>query len=114
VLAGDLAPPMSNGEVVFEAPWQGRLFGMAKALADAGTFEWNDFRRCLIDELARAETGTGQPSGQPFGEPFVYYDHFLRALERVLASRGLLAAAARERREAIMLTRPHGHVHPAH
>ena len=35
LLDGRIAPPTANGEVVFEAPWQGRVFGMARLLAEA-------------------------------------------------------------------------------
>ena len=30
------APPRDNGELVFEAPWESRAFGVAVALHDAG------------------------------------------------------------------------------
>ena len=33
------APPRSNGELVFAAPWESRLFGMTLALHEAGRFE---------------------------------------------------------------------------
>lgn len=97
-----LAPPMQNGEVVFEAPWQGRVFGMARAMAAAGVFEWDDFRARLIDELA-----TWTPE-----RPFAYYDHFLRALERLLTERGLVAEAALAARLDELARRPPGHDHP--
>ena len=32
---GAAAPPRSNGELVFEAPWESRSFGMAVALSEA-------------------------------------------------------------------------------
>ena len=47
VLEGPAAPPAANGELVFEAPWQARLFGMAWSLCDAGLFEWDEFRAKL-------------------------------------------------------------------
>ncbi len=31
-LGDDLAVPRRNGELVFEAPWEGRVFGMTVAL----------------------------------------------------------------------------------
>ena len=37
-LHGDTAPPIRNGEMVFEAPWQNRLFGIAEALCQQGYF----------------------------------------------------------------------------
>ena len=33
---GAAAPPRSNGELVFEAPWESRSFGMAVALSEPG------------------------------------------------------------------------------
>jgi nitrile hydratase accessory protein len=105
-LVGDLAPPMANGEVVFDAPWQGRVFGMAHSLASAGVFEWNEFRDRLIVELARWDRdGVG---------PFEYYEHFQRALEGLLADRGLVPVAELETRIGHLAARPHGHDHGHH
>jgi nitrile hydratase accessory protein len=100
---GILAPPMSNGEVVFEAPWQGRVFGMAVAMAAAGVFEWDEFRACLIEELAGRESAPEAP--------FHYYGHFLRSLERLLSDKGLLDQALLGERFATYRDRPHGHDH---
>lgn len=105
-LAGSLAPPMSNGEVVFEAPWQGRVFGMARALADAGLYDWEEFRTRLIEAL-------GAWDRRPEGE-FEYYDHFLRALERLLEDKGLVSGPGVAERLALLSARPHGHDHHSH
>jgi len=48
---GPAAPPRRNGELVFEAPWQSRLFGLTMTLHRAGFFDWEEFRRLLIDEI---------------------------------------------------------------
>ena len=70
--------PRRNGELVFEAPWQGRAFGMAVALTKGGGgFEWEDFRSLLIAEIARA----------PRAE---YYACWVSALERLLLQRSAL------------------------
>jgi nitrile hydratase accessory protein len=104
-LTGPLAPPMANGEVVFEAPWQGRVFGMARALAAAGLYEWDEFRDCLIREIARWEReGEGE---------YAYYDHFLRAFEFLLAAKGLVVPGVLRDRCAELRSRPHGHDHDA-
>lgn len=103
-LTGQLAPPMVNGEVVFEAPWEGRVFGMARALAAADVFDWEDFRARLIDEIGRWDRN-------PVGE-FHYYEHFQRALERLLAERGLVTPAGLKERVTEYRARPHGHDHP--
>ena len=80
-LGGATAVPRRNGELVFDAPWQGRAFGMAVALSEGGLFPWEEFRQALIREIAAAEARGGE---------FRYYDAWLAALEQVLAGRGLL------------------------
>jgi hypothetical protein len=58
-LEGPAAPPRSNGELVFAAPWESRAFGLAMALHNGGRFEWEGFRRQLIAAVARAERAAG-------------------------------------------------------
>lgn len=103
---GPAAPPRSNGELVFETPWQGRAFGMAMSLAEAGVFDYEDFRVELIATIAEAER-----QARDGGEAFAYYDCWLRALERVLASRGLLDGDALDELVSRYALRPHGHDH---
>ena len=103
---GPAAPPRSNGELVFEAPWQGRAFGMVMSLAEGGLLDYEDFRVELIDAIAAAERHAGEG-----GEPFEYYACWLQALERVLAARGLLEAAVLDELAAEFSRRPHGHDH---
>jgi cobaltochelatase CobN len=79
-LGGANAVPRKNGELVFDAPWEGRAFGMAVALSEQGVFEWETFRQALIAEIAAAEARGGE---------FRYYDAWLAALERVLGERGV-------------------------
>jgi len=106
VLSGPLAPPMVNGEAVFEAPWQGRIFGMAHALADAGLFTWDEFRVLLIEEIGAWDRAAE-------GE-YAYYAHFQRALERMLAGRGAVPAVELDERSATLARRPAGHDHGHH
>jgi cobaltochelatase CobN len=80
-LGGASAVPRRNGELVFDAPWQGRAFGMAVALSEQGLFPWEEFRQRLIREVAAAEARGGE---------FRYYDAWLAAFEGVLAERGVL------------------------
>jgi nitrile hydratase accessory protein len=102
-LTDPLAPPLVNGEAIFEAPWEGRVFGMAYALAGAGLFDWDEFRDCLIDEIATHES---DPGGS-----YPYYQYFQRALERLLASRGVITDELLMARSALLAERPHGHDH---
>lgn len=86
-LDGAMAVPRKNGELVFEAPWQGRVFGMAVALSEQGAFPWEDFRQALIVEIAAAEARGGE---------FRYYDAWLAAFEKVLIGRQVVSPAELE------------------
>jgi nitrile hydratase accessory protein len=81
-MQGQAALPRRNGELVFEEPWQGRVFGMAVALHERGLYGWEEFRRVLIDRIAAAEARGG---------PFVYYEVWLETFERLLAAKGLVS-----------------------
>ncbi len=50
---GPAAPPRSNGELVFDAPWQARVFGLAAAFVQT-RFEGDrePFRQRLIAAIA--------------------------------------------------------------
>ena len=104
-LAGKAAPPMANGEVVFEAPWQGRTFGMARTLCEQGLFEWDEFRECLIEEIEAWERS------HPGSEDHAYYDRFLAALTRLLEHKQILGTPELDKRTAEFRSRPHGHDH---
>lgn len=112
-LAGALAPPSANGETVFDAPWQGRVFGMAHALVDAGLFSWDDFRIELIAAIGAAEAASEPIAAAP-GTPDAYWSHFLCALESVLDRLGLASAAAVASRVSHLAERPEGHDHADH
>ncbi len=98
-----VAPPQANGELLFDAPWQGRAFGMVHTLVDAGRFSWDEFREQLIIAL-----DGGAASAD------VYYERLLLALERSLAlHKGSTAPDSAEitQRADELAARPHGHDH---
>ena len=99
---GPAAPPRTNGELVFAAPWESRAFGLAMALHDGGLFEWEAFRQQLIAAVARAEGA---------GDAFSYYRCWLEALQTLLATEGLVDVAAVDERTAELACRPAGHDH---
>lgn len=74
------ALPRKNGELVFDAPWHGRVFGMAAALEERHVYTWDEFRERLIDRIAEAERGQ---------DPFDYYACWLAAFEDILAEKGM-------------------------
>jgi cobaltochelatase CobN len=82
-MEGRTALPRRNGELVFDEPWQGRVFGMAVALHEAGRCDWEEFRQALIAQIGAAEARGGA---------FVYYEIWLATFEELLAKRGLVTA----------------------
>lgn len=102
---GPVRPPLANGELVFAAPWEGRVFGMAHALADAGVFTWDEFRGALIGAIHRWEADAA-PS-----DTYSYYACFTQALETLLAARGLCDQESLITRIAALATRVPGHDH---
>lgn len=102
---GPEAPPRKNGELIFEAPWESRAFGITHTLCDAGHFTWDDFRRHLIARIGAWERA------HVAGAPYRYYEHWLGALEDVLAERDLCAKDLIDLRERVLAARPAGHDH---
>ena len=82
-MSGATALPRRNGELVFEAPWQGRAFGMALAVVECLGLSWSAFQRHLIAEIA------GRPGAS-------YYECWLAALERLVVEHGVATAAELE------------------
>ena len=77
---GPAAPPRRNGELVFEAPWQGRAFGICVAVLDREGLAWEDFRPHLVAAIA------AEPQAD-------YYDAFAVALCGFLTELGLTTPA---------------------
>ena len=84
-MAGAAALPRRNGELVFEAPWQGRALGMALAVVERLGLPWMEFQRRLIEEIRR------QPETP-------YWDAWLGALERLVVEHGVASQYEIERR----------------
>jgi nitrile hydratase accessory protein len=74
-MTGAAAPPRRNGEHVFEAPWQGRVFGLALSVVRALGLQWSDFQRHLIAAIADVPD-------RP------YYESWVEALERLVREQG--------------------------
>jgi nitrile hydratase accessory protein len=103
--AGPAAPPRDNGELVFAAPWESQAFGVALALHDTGQIDWEDFRQSLIREIAEWE------AAHPSREGWSYYECWLRALEQVVSSHGLVGPDDLQQRLELLGARPAGHDH---
>ena len=76
-----VALPRKNGELVFEAPWEARAFGLAVALNEAGVYPWRDFSQGLAAETAAQEQQGAHAS---------YYERWLETLEKLAIAQGLV------------------------
>jgi nitrile hydratase accessory protein len=79
-MQGLAALPRANGELVFEAPWQGRVFGLALALVESLDLPWSAFQTRLVDAIA---SDPDRP----------YYESWLAALEALVAEHGIGSSA---------------------
>ena len=91
LMTGDAALPRDNGELVFQAPWEGRAFGIAVAMNEDGVYDWTEFRDRLVDEIDEAERG---------GPPSSYYERWLASIERLAVERGFITADELDARTA--------------
>ncbi len=88
---------------VFAEPWQAQAFAMVVRLHEQGVFTWNEWARCLGEEIRAA--GSRPDRGD-------YYDHWLAALEKIVEAKGVMTRDERLGRkqawdEAARAT-PHG------
>ncbi|HEX5368427.1 MAG TPA: nitrile hydratase accessory protein [Dehalococcoidia bacterium] len=88
---GAAALPRSNGELVFEAPWEGRAFGIGVELNETGHYPWRAFRDGLVKEIEANQAG---------GPTSSYYELWLTALEKLLLDKGVLNREELEERTA--------------
>jgi len=75
-----------DADHVFSAPWEARAFAIALKLSEAGYFSWDEFRDRLIAEVGASDRIRDRDGTSDHGE---YYEHFLRALERLLEGKGI-------------------------
>ncbi len=81
-MSGTSALPRSNGELIFENPWEGRAFGVAVALTHAGRYEWREFNSVFIEHISKAEQS---------GDSSTYYQRWLAALEELTLKKGFVS-----------------------
>jgi nitrile hydratase accessory protein len=79
--------PRDEGAPVFREPWEAQAFAMAVALNQRGLFTWGEWAAVLGEEIKRAQAAGDPDLGT------TYYRHWLAALERIVAQKGLADAA---------------------
>ena len=78
--------PSDRGGPVFAEPWQAQAFAMTLELHRAGHFTWKEWCGYLCDAIAAARAGGDADLGD------TYYHHWLAALEKLAADKGLTSA----------------------
>jgi len=73
-------PGLSADAPVFAEPWQAEAFAMVVALHERGLFSWSEWAEALSAEVK-------QPGAAEDGHD--YYAHWLAALEKLLAAKGV-------------------------
>jgi len=68
---------------VFREPWEAQAFAMALALHERGIFSWSEWADALSSEIKRAQAEGDPDTGE------TYYRHWLAALERLIAVKGV-------------------------
>ncbi len=76
---------------VFREPWEAQAFAMALALHERGLFAWPEWAATLAGEIKRAQAAGDPDTGE------TYYRHWLNALERIVAEKGIVTGNALRR-----------------
>jgi nitrile hydratase accessory protein len=86
--AADAVPsiPRDSEGPVFREPWEAQAFAMALALHERGLFTWPEWAAGLATEIKRAQAAGDPDTGG------TYYRHWLNALERLVAEKGIADA----------------------
>jgi len=71
---------------VFREPWEAQAFAMTLSLYDRGLFAWPEWAAILGDEIKKAQAAGDPDTGE------TYYRHWLAALERIVAEKGVTDA----------------------
>ena len=98
--------PRDHEGPVFKEPWEAQAFALTLKLHEAGHFTWAEWTETLSAEIKAAQA-RGDPD---LGD--TYYRHWLAALERLAAEKGLVPAGDLSARKAAwkqaFLNTPHG------
>ena len=81
-MEAQIALPRENGELVFQAPWEARAFGLAVALNTKELYEWREFSAELAATIAAADQNN---------DPSSYYTRWIASLEELIIARGLIS-----------------------
>ena len=76
---------------VFREPWEAEAFAMTLALHERSVFTWPEWASALAAEIKRAQAAGDPDTGE------TYYLHWLAALEKLVAEKGVTTPATLHR-----------------
>jgi nitrile hydratase accessory protein len=98
--------PRDEAGPVFREPWEAQAFAMTLALHNRDVFTWPEWAAALADAIKRAQAAGDPDRGD------TYYYHWLAALERLVAEKGIADGAdlarTRDAWERAAARTPHG------
>jgi nitrile hydratase accessory protein len=96
--------PADGDGPVFQEPWQATAFALAVHLSERGAIPWAEWSAALGREIQAAAADPARAD--------TYFQHWLRALERMCAEKGMIEPAEINRRQEqwrrAYLATPHG------
>ena len=82
---------MHDSSAVFREPWEAHAFAMVTMLHSRGAFTWQEWADTLAAQIARAQRDGDPDRGD------TYYEHWLHALESLVADKGISSKAELDR-----------------
>jgi nitrile hydratase accessory protein len=76
---------------VFREPWEAQAFAITLALHERGLFTWKEWAAALATQIKRAQAAGDPDTGE------TYYSHWLAALEKLVAEKGVTTQATLHR-----------------
>lgn len=98
--------PRDDHGPVFRAPWEAQVFALVVKLHEQGVFTWREWAERLNRAIEAAQAAGDPDRGD------IYYEHWLDALEALLAEKGLATPEGLAERRAELAReheRRHGH-----
>jgi nitrile hydratase accessory protein len=83
--------PRDGEGPIFREPWEAQAFAMTLALYERGLFTWAEWAATLAQEIKKAQAAGDPDTGE------TYYQHWLNALERMVAHKGVTDDATLKR-----------------
>jgi len=92
-MTGQTALPRKNGELVFQSPWESKIFGMAIVMHENGLYDWEEFRKLLIHQINEWQSEPTANRGD-----WNYYERWISSLEELLVNKRIITRKELEQR----------------